>query len=113
MRWYQNRRLTRSMSKGTPQAVRVVQGILPRLGAAVGSEVIVAILVAPVASILLLAFTVNGTWNSQIMPHEYTMQDIMEILTNTRSLLPLLVSSQMSAVAMVCNIVVCMQTASH
>src|SRR5690625_7618222 len=85
MRWYQNRRLTRSMSKGTPQAVRVVQGILPRLGAAVGSAVIVAILVAPVASILLLAFTVNGTWTTQIIPPEYTLQNFVEIFTHPRS----------------------------
>src|SRR5690625_3289255 len=111
MRWYQNRRLTRSMSKGTPQAVRVVQGILPRLGAAVGSAVIVAILVAPVASILLLAFTVNGTWTTQIIPPEYTLQNFVEIFTHPRSLRPLLVSSQMSAVAMVASIVVGVLTA--
>ena len=111
MRWYQNRRLTRSMSKGTPQAVRVVQGTLPRLGAAVGSAVIVAILVAPVASILLLAFTVNGTWTTQIIPPEYTLQNFVEIFTHPRSLRPLLVSSQMSAVAMVVSIVVGVLTA--
>ncbi|ATG50086.1 iron ABC transporter permease [Brachybacterium vulturis] len=111
MRWYQNRRLTRSMSKGTPQAVRVVHGIMPRIGAAVGSAVIVAILAAPVASIVLLAFTVNGTWTTQIIPPEYTLQNFVDIFTEPRSLRPLLVSSQMSAVAMAASIVVGVLTA--
>src|SRR5699024_146047 len=106
MRWCQNRRLTRAMSRGTPQAVRVVQGILPPRGAALGSSGIVAIMVGPVASILLLAITVNGTWTSQINTPEYTLQNFVEILTHPRSLWPLLVSSRMSAVAMVASIVV-------
>ena len=111
MRWYQNRRLTRSMSKGTPQALKVVQGALPQIGAALGSAVIVAILVAPVASILLLAFTVNGTWTTQILPPEYTLQNFIDIFTEPRSLRPILVSSQMSAVAMAASIVVGVLTA--
>ena len=111
MRWYQNRRLTRSMSKGTPQALKVVQGVLPQIGAALGSAVIVAILVAPVASILLLAFTVNGTWTTQILPPEYTLQNFIDIFTEPRSLRPILVSSQMSAVAMAASIVVGVLTA--
>lgn len=111
MRWYQNRRLTRSMSKGTPQSLRVVLGTVPRLGAAVGSALIVLILAAPVASIVLLAFTVNGTWTTQIIPPEYTLQNFIDIFTEPQSLRPLLVSSQMSAVAMVASIVVGVLTA--
>lgn len=111
MRWYQNRRLTRSMSKGTPQTVKTVQGILPQILAAIGSAVIVLVLAAPVAAIVLLAFTVNGTWTTQIIPPEYTLQNFIDIFTEPRSLRPLLVSSQMSAVAMVASIVVGVLTA--
>ena len=111
MRWYQNRRLTRSMSKGTPQAVKTVQGIIPQVGAALGSAVIVLILAAPVAAIVLLAFTVNGTWTTQIIPPDYTLQNFIDIFTEPRSLRPLLVSSQMSAVAMVASIIVGVLTA--
>lgn len=111
MRWYQNRRLTRSMSKGTPQTVKTVQGILPQLLAAIGSAVIVLVLAAPVAAIVLLAFTVNGTWTTQIIPPEYTLQNFIDIFTEPRSLRPLLVSSQMSAVAMAASIVVGVLTA--
>ncbi|WP_062948294.1 iron ABC transporter permease [Brachybacterium sp. sponge] len=111
MRWYQNRRLTRSMSKGTPQTVKTVQGILPQILAAIGSAVIVLVLAAPVAAIVLLAFTVNGTWTTQIIPPEYTLQNFIDIFTEPRSLRPLLVSSQMSAVAMAASIVVGVVTA--
>lgn len=111
MRWYQNRRLTRSMSKGTPQTVKTVQGILPQILAAIGSVVIVLVLAAPVAAIVLLAFTVNGTWTTQIIPPEYTLQNFIDIFTEPRSLRPLLVSSQMSAVAMAASIVVGVLTA--
>lgn len=111
MRWYQNRRLTRSMSKGTPQTVKTVQGILPQILAAIGSAVIVLVLAAPVAAIVLLAFTVNGTWTTQIVPPEYTLQNFIDIFTEPRSLRPLLVSSQMSAVAMAASIVVGVLTA--
>ncbi|WP_270407509.1 ABC transporter permease [Brachybacterium paraconglomeratum] len=111
MRWYQNRRLTRSMSKGTPQTVKTVQGILPQILAAIGSAAIVLVLAAPVAAIVLLAFTVNGTWTTQIIPPEYTLQNFIDIFTDPRSLRPLLVSSQMSAVAMAASIVVGVLTA--
>jgi iron(III) transport system permease protein len=111
MRWYQNRRLTRSMSKGTPQAVKTVQGVIPQVLAAVGSAVVVLILAAPVAAIVLLAFTVNGTWTTQIIPPDYTLQNFIDIFTEPRSLRPLLVSSQMSALAMAASIVVGVLTA--
>ena len=87
MRWYQNRRLTRSMSKGTPQTVKTVQGILPQILAAIGSAVIVLVLAAPVAAIVLLAFTVNGTWTTQIIPPEY-VAELHRHLRSRRSLRP-------------------------
>lgn len=106
MRWYQNRRMTRSASKGTPQALKVVVGALPRALAAIGAMVVVLILVAPVATILLLAFTVDGTWTVQILPPQYTLANFVEIFTDPRSMRPLLVSTQMSALAMVASVVI-------
>lgn len=111
MRWYQNRRATRSASKGTPQALKQVLGTGPRLLAAIGSILVVLILVAPVATIVLLAFTVDGTWTVQILPPEYTAANFVEIFTNPRALRPLLVSSQMSGLAMLASIVVGVLTA--
>ncbi|WP_282007029.1 ABC transporter permease [Propioniciclava sinopodophylli] len=111
MRWYQNRRLASSASKGTPQALKVVRGVLSRTLAAVGSLVVVLILVAPVAAILLLAFTVDGTWTTQILPPQYTFANFVEIFSDPRSMRPLLVSSQMSGLAMIGSLVVGVLTA--
>lgn len=111
MRWYQGRRLTRSMSKGTPHSLRTVHGLLPKTLAALGSVLVVVILAAPVAAIFLLAFTVDGTWTTQIIPPRYTVENFVEIFTDPRSLRPLLVSSQMSGLAMVASIVIGVLTA--
>ena len=69
------------------------------------------ILAAPVAAIFLLAFTVDGTWTTQIIPPRYTVDNFVEIFTDPRSLRPLLVSSQMSGLAMVASIVIGVLTA--
>jgi len=111
MRWYQGRRSTRSASKGTPQALKSVQGTLPRTLAAVGSVAVVAVLAAPVVTIILLAFTVDGTWTTQILPPQYTVANFVTIFSDPVSLRPLLVSSQMSGLAMLASILVGVLTA--
>lgn len=111
MRWYEGRRSTRSASKGTPQSLTVVHGMVPRLLAGLGSLLVVTVLVAPVAVILLLSFTVDGTWTTQTLPPAYTTENFVEIFTEPRSLRPLLVSSQMSALALIGSILVGVLTA--
>lgn len=111
MRWYQGLRTTRSLSKGTPQRPTVVEGTLTRVLAALGSVLLILVLVAPVATIVLLAFTADGTWTTQVLPPAYTLSNFVEIFTEPRSLRPLLVSSQMSALAMVTSMIVGVLTA--
>ena len=106
MRWYQNRRVHRSASKGTPQAVKVIHGTLPRLGAGLGSAILVLILMAPAAVIVLLAFTVDGSWTVQILPSQYTLGNFSRIFTDPATLRPILVSSQMAFIAMIaCTVI--------
>src|SRR5699024_1476118 len=83
----------------------------PRLGAAVGSAVIVAILVAPVASVLLLDFTVICPWTTQTLPPAYTPQHSVVRFPHPPSLRPLQVACQASALAMVASVVVGVLTA--
>jgi iron(III) transport system permease protein len=100
MRWYENRRLHRGASKGTPQAVKVLQGVLPRAAAGVGSLLLVLFLMAPPATIALLSFTVDGSWTTQILPPDYTLGNFTRIFTDPVTLRPILVSAQMSFLAM-------------
>ncbi len=101
MRWYENRRLHRGSSKGTPQAVKVLHGVLPRTLAGVGSLLLVLFLMAPPATIALLSFTVDGSWTTQILPPDYTLDNFARIFTDPVTLRPILVSAQMSFVAMI------------
>lgn len=101
MRWYENRRLHRGSSKGTPQVVKVLHGVLPRTLAGVGSLLLVLFLMAPPATIALLSFTVDGSWTTQILPPDYTLDNFIRIFTDPVTLRPILVSAQMSFVAMI------------
>ncbi|RAX44275.1 iron ABC transporter permease [Arthrobacter sp. AQ5-06] len=101
MRWYENRRLHRGSSKGTPQAVKVLHGVLPRAAAGVGSLLLVLFLMAPPATIALLSFTVDGSWTTQILPPDYTLGNFTRIFTDPVTLRPILVSAQMSFLAMI------------
>lgn len=100
MRWYENRRLHRGSSKGTPQTVKVLHGTLPRAAAAVGSLLLVIFLMAPAATIVLLSFTVDGSWTTQILPPKYTFDNFTQIFTDPKTLRPIMVSAQMAFVAM-------------
>lgn len=101
MRWYENRRLHRGASKGTPQVMKVLHGVLPRTAAGVGSLLLVLFLMAPPATIALLSFTVDGSWTTQILPPDYTLSNFTRIFTDPVTLRPILVSAQMSFVAMI------------
>ena len=101
MRWYENRRLHRGSSKGTPQTVKVLHGALPRAAAGVGSLLLVLFLMAPPATIALLSFTVDGSWTTQILPPDYTLGNFTRIFTDPVTLRPILVSAQMSFAAMI------------
>lgn len=111
MRWYQNQRSTRSLSKGTPQVATPLTGAWARVAAGLCSLLIVLTLAAPAATIVLLAFTVDGTWTTQILPPQYTLQNFVDIASNPRSLRPILVSSQMSLLAMLASILIGVLTA--
>jgi len=106
MRWYQNRRVYGGSSKGTPQTVTVLHGKLAQASAAIGSLVVVVILMAPAATIVLLAFTVDGTWTTQILPPEYTMQNFHNIFSDPASLRPIMVSAQTAFLGMIGCVVI-------
>ncbi|WP_051973750.1 iron ABC transporter permease, partial [Cryobacterium sp. MLB-32] len=101
MRWYQNRRVYRGSSKGTPQAVTVLHGTFAKVSAAIGAFVVIVILMAPAATIVLLAFTVDGTWTTQILPPEYTLQNFVNIFSDPASLRPIMVSTQTAFLGMI------------
>lgn len=98
MRWYQGRRIHRSLSKGT-QRDRAASTGGARYVALIGTVVLSVILVAPVLVIVLVSFSVDSSWTTQVLPEQYTLANFTGIFTNPRSLLPINVSVQMSVLA--------------
>jgi len=110
MRWYEGRRSYRTVSKGTSHR-REVRSRLGRWLALMASLVCTVVLLAPVATIALVAFSVNGSWTVQVLPTEYTVQNFVEIFTEPRSLRPILNSLRMSLLATAGCIVIGVLTA--
>jgi iron(III) transport system permease protein len=98
MRWYQGRRVHRSLSKGIQRSRTQASGVAAALAAA-GSAVLALVLLAPVAVIVLVSFSANRTWTTQVLPPEYTLDNYVSIFTDPASLLPINVSLQMALYA--------------
>lgn len=105
MRWYQGRRIHRSLSKGTQRDRAVSTGIM-RYVALISSMLLSIILVAPVLVIILVSFSVDSSWTTQVLPAKYTLTNYIGIFTNPRSLLPINVSIQMSLLATIAAVVI-------
>ncbi|MEZ2388185.1 ABC transporter permease [bacterium RCC_150] len=105
MRWYQGRRIHRSLSKGT-QRDRAVSTGAARYVAMIGTVILSVVLVAPVLVIVLVSFSVDSSWTTQVLPEQYTLANYTGIFTNPRSLLPINVSVQMSILATVGAVVI-------
>lgn len=99
MRWYEGRRSYRSLSKGVASHRREVTNPLGRWLAMAGSLVGVAVLLAPVATIGLVAFSRDGSWTTQVIPSEYTTENFHTIFNDPRAFEPILNSLTISAVA--------------
>ncbi|TDD70083.1 iron ABC transporter permease [Jiangella aurantiaca] len=99
MRWYEGRRSYRSLSKGVASHRREVTNPLGRWLAMLGSLAGVAVLLAPVATIALVAFSRDGSWTTQVIPSEYTAENFRTIFAEPRAFEPILNSVTISAVA--------------
>ena len=71
MRWYQGRRIHRSLSKGT-QRDRAMSTGLMRYVALVSSLLLSVVLIAPVLVIILVSFSIDSSWTTQVLPAKYT-----------------------------------------
>lgn len=105
MRWYQGRQTYRSLSKGIQRGRTKTKGWRSVLAGLV-SLVLAAVLVAPVAVIILVSFSKNRTWTTQVLPPEYTLENYLSIFTDPDSFLPINVSLQMAFFATIAAVVI-------
>jgi iron(III) transport system permease protein len=105
MRWYQNKRNYQNLSKGISvhrsevksKAMKVISIILSFCG--------VVILLLPILTLILISFSVDGTWTIQVLPPEYTFDHYIALFTDERTWRPIWNSLQMGFVATVGNII--------
>jgi iron(III) transport system permease protein len=105
MRWYQGRRIHRSVSKGVQRDRVAARGLMSYV-ALFGSVIISLILLAPIAVIFLVSFSVDSSWTTQVLPDQYTWSNYATIFTDPASLLPINVSVQTAFIATILAIVI-------
>ncbi len=105
MRWYQGRQNYRSLSKGIQRTRTRTTGLASAI-AAVGSFVLALVLIAPIAAIVLLSFSKNRTWTTQVLPSQYTLENYISIFTDPEALFPINVSLQMAFYATIVAVLI-------
>ncbi|WP_238005394.1 iron ABC transporter permease [Dactylosporangium sp. AC04546] len=99
MRWYEGRRSYLSQSKGISARRREIANPIGRWLAPVASVLATIVLLAPVATIALVAFSEDGSWTTEIIPSAYTVENFVTIVSEPRAFQPILNSLQMSLLA--------------
>ena len=106
MRWYEGRRSYQSQSKGISANRRELTNPIGRWLAPVASVLATMVLLAPVATIALVAFSENRSWTTQVLPETYTLDNFVTIFSDPKAFEPILNSVQMSLLAAVGCVVI-------
>ncbi|MET7423130.1 iron ABC transporter permease [Dactylosporangium sp. NPDC005555] len=99
MRWYEGRRSYLSQSKGISARRREISNPVGRWLAPVASVLATVVLLAPVATIALVAFSEDGSWTTEIIPSAYSVDNFVTIVSEPKAFQPILNSLQMSLLA--------------
>jgi iron(III) transport system permease protein len=104
VRAYERRAIYRTQSKGGARRRKTVVSARGRAvicALAVGATVVVTL---PIAMIVLLAFSVNGSWRSSLLPSAYTTRNFVTLATDPQAWAAIRNSVEMSALAVVAAI---------
>lgn len=104
MRAYEGRRNYASVSKGTAYHRREVKQPFIKALAVIGSFVAVLFLMLPILTIVLVSFSANGKWTTQVLPPVYTLKHYVDLFSSTKILLPIQNSLIMSLAATAGNV---------
>ncbi|MFE3574731.1 ABC transporter permease [Lysinibacillus sp. NPDC059133] len=104
MRWYQNRRNYQNLSKGISVHRSEVSSKSMKMMATIASFIGTLILILPILVLILISFSVDGAWKTQILPTDYTLDHYQALFTDERTWRPIWNSIQMGIVATLGNI---------
>ena len=105
-RWLERKRKYTSAGKGAATR-RVIRSRSAQLGAAGLALVTVVVLVLPHLMVVLVSFARDGTWTTQVMPPEYTLENYRRLFSEAELWKPIVNSVSMSLIATAANVVVC------
>ncbi|MGE7912282.1 ABC transporter permease [Lysinibacillus xylanilyticus] len=105
MRWYQNRRNYQNLSKGISVHRSEVSSRGMKAMATIASFIGTLILILPILVLILISFSVDGAWKTQILPTDYTLDHYHALFTDERTWRPIWNSVRMGVVATIGNII--------
>ncbi|MEC0269590.1 iron ABC transporter permease [Paenibacillus anseongense] len=105
MRWYQSLRNYQNLSKGVSVHRTEVKTVWGRYLAMLLSFLGVIVLLLPIFVIILISFSVDGKWTTQILPPEYTFKHYVELFTDSKTWRPVVNSFKMSSIATLGNVI--------
>jgi len=105
MRWYQNRRNYQNLSKGISVHRSEVSSRGMKVMATIASFIGTLILILPILVLILISFSVDGAWKTQILPTDYTLDHYYALFTDERTWRPIWNSVRMGIVATIGNII--------
>ena len=105
MRWYQNLRNYQNMSKGVSVHRTEVKSAAGKYAAMVLSFMGVVILLLPILVLVLISFSKDATWTTQILPPEYTVNHYVKLFTDSKTWRPIGNSFKMSFIATIGNVI--------
>jgi iron(III) transport system permease protein len=106
LRWIEGRRRYASVGKGG-RPRRALRSPLLRAAAPVLAAVFVLVLVLPHLVVFLIAFARDGAWTTQLLPPEYTLDNVRRLTSDSNLWRPVRNSVTMAIVATAANVVVC------
>jgi iron(III) transport system permease protein len=91
--------------KGTAPVARRIRGRGARLGLSAAAWALVGFLLLPHATVLLVSFVPEGTWTTEFVPPEYSMENYRSLVADPEMFRPVLNSLQMAVLATLANVV--------
>lgn len=99
MRYWEQRRVYRSTSKGGGRRLSRVTSPLAKAVTTVVALVASLILLSPILMIAVMAFAEVGSWTTTILPSSYTWDHLTTLFTDADAWTPVVTSLKMSAIA--------------
>lgn len=105
-RWLERKRKYTSAGKGSATR-RVIQSRRAKLVALTLAFITVLVLVLPHLMVVLVSFARDGTWTTQVIPPEYTLENYRRLFSEPQLWRPITNSVSMALIATAANVVVC------